>query len=361
MSSDIDYYQILQVERTATAEDIKKSYRKLAVKLHPDTNPNKETAEEQFKQLSEAYEVLSDEDKRAAYDRFGHDAVRNGGQRHQGGMDDFMSSFFSGGQGGAGGGFSSMFNSMFGNQRPSTQGSDIQQDISITLQEAFDGCEKTIEYTHMKECTTCRNTGSSRGDKPVKCKQCNGSGKTARAISNHGHVQIQTCHSCSGYGTRIEYPCRNCSGVGAVNGKSTIKINIPKGIDSNMKIRNQHQGSAGVRGDTAGDLFIGVSIALPKNISKNGATIVYDTIVDFPTAVLGGTKLVEVFNNEKVNCTIPKGVKHGTELRVRKKGMPVFRSSDRGDLILKVHIDIPTNLTEEQHTLLEQLQKTFVK
>jgi molecular chaperone DnaJ len=349
----LDYYNVLQVERNASAEDIKKSYRKLAVKLHPDTNPDKQNADEQFKNLSEAYDVLSDPDKRAAYDRYGHDAFKSGGQRYaqQPDMNDFMNSFFGG---------NDFFGSIFGrHQQPSNKGADIHLSTHITLQEAFDGCDRTVEYTHLKNCNLCRGTGSSKGHSPIRCRTCNGAGMR---ITQRGHrIEKSTCNACGGQGSIIEDKCKECKGQGAVSGKSSIRIAIPPGINIDMKVRSPQQGNAGTRGGQAGDLYINVGISMPENVRRDGNDILHSATITYPTAVLGGAVLIEIFKDEKLNCNIPQGTISGTELRVRGKGMRLLNSTSRGDIILKVNIDVQKNITEEERELLLKLQEIYNK
>lgn len=350
----LDYYKVLQVDKNASADDIKKSYRKLAVKLHPDTNPDKANADEQFKNLSEAYDVLSDPDKRAAYDRYGHNAFKSGGAtRHATApdMSDFMGSFFN---------EANIFSSFFGRHRqPSNKGADIHLSTQITLQEAFDGCERVIEYNHLKSCEPCRATGSSKGQGPVPCKTCGGSGSRMR--NNRGIVERTTCNICNGYGTVVEHKCKQCNGHGNFSGKNSIKIAIPPGISTDMKVRSQHQGNAGVRGGQHGDLYISVGISMPENVTRNGNDLQHEISVTYPTAVLGGSALIEIFKDEKLNCTIPQGTVSGTELRVRGRGMRILNTTHRGDVILKVNITVPRNITNDEKDLLLKLQEFYDK
>ena len=352
----LDYYNVLQVERNASPEDIKKSYRKLAVKLHPDTNPDKKNAEEQFKNLSEAYEVLSDVDKRAAYDRYGSDAFKSGGPQRYApppNMNDFMGGFFNA---------DDIFGSIFGGGRrkqTSSKGADVHLNTHISLQEAFDGCERVIEYDHLKSCAACRGSGSSKGKQPVVCTTCNGAG--VRVRYGHNRIEQTTCNGCGGMGSVIEHKCKECSGNGYNTAKSTIKIAIPPGIDSSMKVRSPNQGNAGLRGGQSGDLYIGVGITMPANISRSDADLTHSINIDYPTAVLGGSVLIEIFKDEKLNCVIPQGTSPGAELRVRGRGMREVNSSTRGDIILKVNINVQPSGSEEERECLINLQEIYNK
>lgn len=349
----LDYYKVLQVERNASPEDIKKSYRKLAVKLHPDTNPDKNNAEEQFKNLSEAYEVLSDTEKRAAYDRYGADAFKAGGHHRYApppNMNDFMNGFFNA---------DDIFGSIFGRrpQQHSNRGADVVLTTRITLQEAFDGCERVIEYNHLKSCELCRGTGSSKGKAPVTCSTCNGSG--IRVRYGHNRIEQTTCNVCSGVGSNIEHKCEECKGSGHCSSKNTIKIAIPPGIEPSMKVRSPHQGNAGMRGGASGDLYINVEIEMPEGLIRDGADLLHTVDINYPTAVLGGSTVVELFKDEKLSCTIPQGISSGTELRVRGRGMRVLNSPSRGDVILKVNIKVKVCTSDQERDCLLKLQEIY--
>ena len=360
MSTNLDYYTVLQVPRTASIDDIKKSYRKLAVKMHPDTNKDKKNAEEQFKQLSEAYGILSDPDKKAAYDRFGSADPRQ--QRHQPppqsryagtphffNEEDFFGSvfgnFFQGGKG-------------FAKKDPT--GTPISIGIHISLKEAYTGCIKNVEYTHDAVCDLCRGTGSSRGERPSICRTCNGSGSSNMMDSSSHRIRVVQCRTCVGAGSVVEHPCRGCSGQGRRQVKSSRKLRIPPGLSDDNQLNISQQGNAGLRGAKAGDLHVTVKIMPHENFTRVNHNLTYILNIPYPTAVLGGKVTLNHLDDQQMSVNVPKGIQSGHKLLLRGKGMPIINTDNNfGDLLMEVKIDIPTNLTDKQKTALEQFQKTL--
>jgi len=346
-----DYYKILSVDRGASAEEIKKAYRKQAVKLHPDKNPGDKSAEEGFKKLNEAYEVLSDTEKRAFYDMHGS-APAQGQRQHRPPPEDFMSSFFGG---------NPFFRDMFGQGGSPSVNADIEMMLNLTLEEVYRGCNKEIAYEHLQPCGTCRQTGSSRGDMPTTCKQCNGSGRVAHATNSFAnHVSITTCNKCRGTGKFVEYACRNCSGAGVKNERSTLKVSIPAGISTGMRMQLAGKGNHGLQGTTPGNLHLLINIMPHETFTYNNGVLYMKLDITYPVAVFGGLKHINVFD-DIFTYQLPRGVGHGVEIQVNGKGMPNLQNGQRGVLILKTNITIekPQDLSDEQQSLIEQLQKLF--
>jgi molecular chaperone DnaJ len=357
-----NYYDILGVQKNASADDIKKSYRKLAVKLHPDTNKNKNTAEDDFKSLNEAYSILSDPDKRAAYDRFGSAAFSsNKQQRHNNfNFHNVFNEHFN----------DEMFNSFFGgtfNQQKtyapsrSTNGSTINLHKEITLTEAYNGCIKDVTYTNNIHCTICRGTGSSRAEKATHCMNCNGAGVT-NFIDNNRKIRAQTCKSCNGLGTVVEYPCRACHGQGITSQNVTRKLTIPKGIYDGTQIRIKAQGNAGPRNGTIGDLIVTVVIHDTDHITqyiRDNDDLYKEIEVSYASAVLGREHSFKHIDDSVITVNIPKGIKDNQKIRIKNKGMPIINTENNGDLFLRVHIIIPTNLNDNQIKLLEQFEQSL--
>lgn len=366
MATKRDYYEVLEVTRTASFEEIKRSYRKLAVKYHPDKNPGDHTAEEKFKELGEAYDVLSDEQKRGAYDRFGHAAfAQGGGGPRPGGagggfhdpFDIFREVF---GAGGGGGGAGGIFEQFFGGggQRADRdgkqRGSDLRYDMQIKLEEAAFGCDKEIEVSKLEGCPTCNGTGAESGSKAVTCPGCNGRGQV---ISSRGFFQVsQTCTRCRGTGQVIEKPCRKCGGEGRVEQPSRIKLKIPAGIEDGSRLRSSRNGEAGIRGGPPGDLYVVVHVKEHEIFEREGEMLLCEVPIRFTTAALGGEVEVPTLEG-KANLKIPAGTQGGTAFKLRGKGMPVLNSSHRGDLIVHVAVEVPTKLNGEQRRKLEELSE----
>lgn len=360
MASKRDYYEILGVSRDVSADDLKKAYRKLAVQFHPDKNPGDKSAEEKFKEIGEAYEALSDPDKRAAYDRYGHAAFQGGG----GG----------GGAGGFPGGFhdaADIFNQVFGSafgfedifggggrrQRrdPSgrSRGSDLRYDLEITLEEAARGAEKEIEIEKLGPCQTCSGTGSRSNAGVKTCTTCGGSG---HVISSRGFFQIQqTCPSCQGTGQTLSDPCPACGGEGRTRQTSRVRIRIPVGVDSGTRLRTSGNGDAGARGGPAGDLYVVIHVKAHELFERDGDDLHCIVPVPFPRAALGGEVKVPTLDGS-TTIKLPAGTQSGTQFRVRGKGMPVLGGGQRhGDLYVHVEVEVPTKLNARQRELLEEL------
>ena len=350
--SNQDYYATLGVSRTAGDDEIKKAYRKMAMKYHPDRNPGDAAAEEKFKEVQKAYEILSDAQKRAAYDQYGHAAFEQGG-------------FGAGGFGGFGGAqgfdFSDIFSQMFGGaagggRQQNHQGADLQYNIEITLEEAATGIRKQITISTYEECGTCHGSGAKAGTKATTCRTCHGSGvvHVRQAI-----FQIQqTCPACGGSGKEIKDPCPQCHGEGRVKAAKTVEVNIPAGIDDGQRIRLSGEGEPGIHGAPPGDLYIHVSVKAHK-IFQRDPEVPTDLHCELPisitTAALGGEVEVPTLDG-KVKLSIPAGTQNGKRMRVKGKGVKSVRSSLVGDLYCHIVVETPVNLTERQKELLAEFE-----
>jgi molecular chaperone DnaJ len=347
-----DYYETLGVARAATADDLKKAYRKLAMQCHPDRNPGDKKAEQRFKDISEAYEVLKDDQKRAAYDRFGHAAFEQGGGR-PGGAD------FGFGAGGFADIFDEMFGEFMGNRRggrAAAQGADLRYNLEISLEEAFAGKQSQIRVTTAVSCDSCQGSGAEAGSKPVACPTCRGHGKVR---SQQGFFTVErTCPSCNGQGAVVENPCKTCRGQGRVRKERTLNVNIPAGIEEGTRIRLAGEGEAGPRGTPPGDLYIFLSLAPHRFFQRDGADIHCRVPIAMTTAALGGTIEVPTLDGSRAKVTIPAGAQTGHQFRLRGKGMSVMREKSRGDMFIEATIETPMNLTKEQQELLRQFEKT---
>ncbi len=352
MSKKRDYYEVLGVDRNIGEEDLKRAYRKMAVKYHPDKNPGDHEAEEKFKELGEAYEALSDPNKRAAYDRYGHAAFQNG--MGGGGFHDPFDLFkevFSGGGGGGvfeqffGGGGGGMDSS--GRQR----GSDLRYDMQITLEEAAKGCEKEIEIRKLDACEPCSGSGAQKGSKAVTCPTCRGRGQV---VASRGFFQVaQTCPACHGSGRIIEKPCPSCQGEGRVEKTSRVKIKIPAGIDSDSRLRSTGGGEAGLRGGASGDLYVVVHIKEHEVFTRNGMDLACEVPIPFTTAALGGEIRVPTLDGA-VSLKIPAGTQSGSTFRIRSLGMPALQGLAKGDILTYVQVEVPTRLDSGQREALER-------
>ena len=359
-----DYYEILGVERNVTADDLKKAYRKLAVKYHPDKNPGDASAEESFKELGEAYDVLSDADKRSAYDRFGHAAFAQGGGggRSAAGHDpfDIFREVFGGGGGGGGQGMGGIFEQFFGGggrtgggERESKQrGSDLRYDMQITLEEAATGVEKEIEVTKLEACTGCKGSGAESGSKVVGCQTCGGRGQV---ISSRGFFQVsQTCPRCRGTGQTVERPCGKCRGEGRSEHTGRIKFKIPAGVDDGSKMRLAGNGEAGIRGGPRGDLYVVIHVKEHTLFERDGDNLFCEVPVHYSTATLGGDITIPTLDGG-MSLKVPAGTQSGSVFKVRGKGMPsVNNSNNRGDILARLVIAVPQKLSPEQRRKLEE-------
>ena len=354
MSKKRDYYEVLGVDRNIGEEDLKRAYRKLAVKYHPDKNPGDHEAEEKFKELGEAYEALSDPNKRAAYDRYGHAAFQNGMGGGGGGFHDPFDLFkevFSGG--GGGGVFEQFFGGGGGGVDSSgrQRGSDLRYDMQITLEEAAKGCEKEIEIRKLDACEPCAGSGAQKGSKAVTCPTCRGRGQV---VASRGFFQVaQTCPACHGSGRIIEKPCPSCQGEGRVEKTSRVKIKIPAGIDSDSRLRSTGGGEAGLRGGASGDLYVVVHIKEHEVFTRNGMDLACEVPIPFTTAALGGEIRVPTLDGA-VSLKIPAGTQSGSTFRIRGLGMPALQGLAKGDILTYVQVEVPTRLDSAQREALER-------
>jgi molecular chaperone DnaJ len=345
-----DYYDVLGVTKTASKEEIKKAYRKLALKYHPDKTKGDKSSEEKFKEASESYHVLSDEKRKTNYDQFGHAAFENGGGSGQGfgGFDtssfsDIFEDFF-GDFGGSGSSRSS------GNR-----GNDLRYDISISLGEAYKGSEKNVRYTTYKKCSTCLGSGSAKGSKPIKCNYCSGQGKVR---TNQGFFTVQqTCPQCSGYGETIGTPCDSCRGNGKIQGNENVTVKIPKGVDDGTRIRLSGKGEAGSKGGSNGDLYLFISIDNHNIFKRSEENLYFELPISFSHATLGTTVEVPSIDGGKSKIKIPPGTQHGKQFRLKGKGMPILRRNLFGDLYIRIITQVPTSLSKRQREILEEYNK----
>ena len=365
MSSKRDYYDVLGVSKDASASELKKAYRKLAIKFHPDKNPDDQEAEEKFKELGEAYEVLCDEDKRAAYDRYGHAAFEaggGGGGFGGGGFGGFhdASDIFSQVFGGAfgGGGFEDLFGG--GRRRRDRSGrqpgSDLRYDLEISLEDAATGVQKELEIEKLEACSTCNSSGSKSGDGRKSCATCGGQGVVTR---QHGiFVQQSECPACHGAGQTISDPCPDCGGEGRKNEKTRIKINIPAGVDDGTRLRSSGNGDAGLRGGQPGDLYVFLHIKRHDIFEREENDLFCEVPLPFVTAALGGELEVPTLDG-KSSIKIPAGTQSGTTFRLRNRGIKDLRSGGKGDLHVEVQVEVPTKLNSEQKDKLKDFSESI--
>ena len=360
MASKRDYYEILGVSREATQDEIKKAYRKLAVKFHPDKNPGNKEAEESFKELGEAYEALSDVDKRAAYDRYGHAAFNGGGGGGFGGggfhdpMDLFSQVF---GQA-FGGGFEEFFGGGGGRKQKGgkQRGSDLRYDLEIPLEEAARGVEKELEIERYTGCDTCHSTGSRGTGGTRTCTTCAGRGVVARQAGIF--IQQSTCPECRGAGETVSDPCSSCKGEGRVQRNSRIKIRIPGGVDTGTRLRSSGNGDAGVRGGAAGDLYVFLHVRDHDVFERDGSDLFCEVPLPFSTAALGGELKVPTLDGQS-SIKVPAGTQGGTVFRLRDKGVVNLSNGRRGDLHVKLQVEVPTKLNADQQEKLRAFSESI--
>ena len=344
-----DYYKSLGVSRGADENELKRAYRKLAMKHHPDRNPNDKTAEKNFKDVNEAYEVLKDPEKRAAYDRFGHAAFEQGN---------------SGGQAGGFGGFTDIFEEMFGdfggggNRRSGAatgKGSDLRFNMEVSLEEAFKGKQTEIRVPSAVQCASCNGSGAAGGSAPATCGACNGH---ERVRAQQGFFTVErTCPTCQGTGDVIKNPCRECSGVGRVQKEKTLSVNIPAGVEDGTRIRLSGEGEAGLRGAPSGDLYIFLATKKHRIFQRDGADIYCRVPIPMTKAALGGPIEVPCVDGTMARISIPAGTPTGHQFRLRGKGMTVLRSKARGDTFIQAFVETPVNLSKNQKKLLKEFEE----
>ncbi|MEO6006263.1 MAG: molecular chaperone DnaJ [Opitutus sp.] len=360
-----DYYELLGVQKGATEDELKKAYRKKAVQFHPDKNPGNKEAEEMFKKISHAYEVLKDPDKRAAYDRYGSAAFEGAGAgapRGPGGggfhdpFDIFREVF--GQQGGAGGGGGGIFEEMFGGGGRGggggQDGADLRYDLEITLEDAARGAEREISFRKHVTCERCEGSGAEPGSKRVTCPTCRGAGQVRRS---GGIITFtQTCPTCAGTGTKIEKPCTTCRGEGRTLKTTKLNVRIPPGVDNGSRLRSSGNGEAGVAGGQTGDLYIVISVKEHELFERQGDDLFCEIPIKFTLASLGGSIEVPTLFG-KGSLKIPVGTQSGTTFRLRDKGMPSLRGGKQGDQLVRVHVEVPQSLTPEQRKILEDFAR----
>ena len=348
--ADKDFYEILGVQKNASDDEIKKSYRKLAMKFHPDRNKDDKESEPKFKEATAAYEALKDPERRAAYDQYGHDAFRQGGMGGGQGFGDF------------GGGFSDIFEEFFGGgfggssrQSGPQRGSDLRYNMSITLQEAFNGKKSQIRIPGYEGCDLCSATGSADKSGPSTCSSCNGYGKVR---STSGFFSIErTCPNCGGQGSTLKNPCLKCCGTGQVKKQKTISVTIPPGVDTGTRIRISGEGELGKKRAGNGDLYIFVEVQKDKLFEREESNIFCQIPISITTAILGGDVDVPTIEGKKARLNIPPGTQSETQFRLKGKGMSILRQTRRGDMYVETNVEIPVNLNNKQKAILQEFEK----
>jgi molecular chaperone DnaJ len=344
-----DFYETLGVSKTASADDLKKAYRQKAMQFHPDRNPGDKSAEQKFKEINEAYDILKDDQKRAAYNQFGHAAFEQGGAGGPGGFG------FSGGFADI---FEEMFGAMGGGRRDAgagRSGSDLRYNLEIPLEDAFKGKQTTVRVNTFGQCEPCRGSGAEPGSSPATCRTCQGHG---RVRAQQGFFTIErTCPTCQGAGKVIEKPCRSCGGQGRVRREKTLSVNIPPGVEDGTRIRLAGEGEVGLHGTPAGDLYIFISISQHAIFQRDGANIYCRVPIPFTTAALGGSIEVPTVEGNRTRVTVPAGTQSGHRFRLKAKGMTVLRSPARGDMYVNAVVETPVNLTKRQQELLREFEK----
>ena len=344
-----DFYEVLGIDKSSSPEQIKSAYRKLAVKHHPDKNPGDKTSEDKFKEASEAYHVLSDQERKGNYDNFGHAAFENGGGR----------------QGGFGGAdFSDIFEDFFGDfgggrgrktRNTNNRGSDLRYDLTITLKEAFEGKKQDIKFSTTEKCNTCKGQGSKPGYDAGQCSMCGGNG---RVRSNQGFFTVQqTCPQCAGSGEEITNPCADCNGEGKKQTSKKLSVTIPKGVDDGTRIRLAGKGEAGSRGASSGDLYLFINVKSHELFKRSDENLYFEFPVSIADAALGTSIEIPTIDGGKAKIKIPDGTQTGKQFRLRGKGMPYMRGSGNGDLYVQINTEVPISLNKEQKELLEKFRK----
>ncbi len=346
-----DYYEVLSVSRTATEQEIKSAYRRLAVKYHPDKNPNDASAEEKFKEAAEAYSVLSDAEQRRRYDRFGHAGVSSSagagawGAPGFGGIEDILGDLF---------GFGDVFGGRGGSARRSAaqRGADLRYDLEIKLEDAANGMTAQLRIPRLETCETCKGSGAAEGSQPETCSTCAGSGQVRY---QQGFFSVaRTCHVCRGAGRVIKNPCADCKGSGRVEREKQLEVKIPAGVETGSRLRVSGEGESGTQGGAPGDLYVVIHVAEHDQFERQGSNLYEAVPITFAQAALGADITVKTLDGEE-KLKIPMGTQTGTVFRLRGKGMPVLGGRGRGDLFVSATVMTPTTLTREQRKLLEQL------
>jgi molecular chaperone DnaJ len=345
-----DYYDVLEVARTATDQELKSAYRRLAMRYHPDKNPGDTAAEEKFKEAAEAYTVLSDSEQRKRYDRFGHAGVSSGaganwGAPGFGGIEDILGDLF---------GFGDVFGgSRSGSRRSAAQrGADLRYDLEITLEDAANGMTANLRIPRLETCDICKGSGAAEGTQPETCTTCNGTGQMR---FQQGFFSVaRTCHACRGVGKVIKSPCKDCRGAGRVEREKQMEVKIPAGVETGSRLRVQGEGESGVNGGASGDLYVVIHVAEHEHFERQGSNLYAAVPITFAQAALGADISVRTLDAED-KVKIPVGTQTGTVFRLKGKGMPMLGGRGRGDLFVSVTVVTPTSLTREQRKLLEQL------
>lgn len=352
MSAEIDFYELLEVERTADEKVLKSAYRKLAMKFHPDKNPGCAESEAKFKQINEAYACLSDPQKRAAYDRYGHAAFQQGAGGGQGGfgggdfgdIGDIFETIFGGAFGGGGG------------RQQARRGADLRYDLEISLEDAFHGKETEIAVEVSQKCEPCSGSGATPGTSARRCNLCGGHGKVR---AQQGFFMVErACPNCHGRGEVIESPCKACRGEGRVDAEQRLQVNIPAGVDNGTRIRLAGKGEAGPFGAPPGDLYLFLHIQRHNVFEREGTTLLTRCPISFTTAALGGEIEIPGLDGKVHAIEIPSGIQSGKQLRKRGGGMPVLQGRGIGDLVVEIHVETPTRLSARQKEILREFQAT---
>ncbi|WP_071799363.1 molecular chaperone DnaJ [Natronohydrobacter thiooxidans] len=354
-----DFYDVLGVDRNASAEELKKAYRRKAKELHPDRNSENPDAEAQFKEVNEAYDALKDPDKKAAYDRYGHAAFDGGMGAGQGGRPGGF-----GGNADFASAFSDVFEDLFGDfvgggrgnaRSRATRGSDLRYNMRISLEEAYSGTRRTIRVPRLSECESCSGTGAEGGAEPVTCPTCSGMGKV-RAQQGFFTVE-RTCPTCGGSGQIVKNPCKVCTGSGRVEKEASLSVNIPAGVETGTRIRLSGEGEAGLRGGPSGDLYIFVNVAEHQIFKRDDLTLHCRVPVSMARAALGGEVEVPTIDGGRSRVKVPAGSQSGRQMRLRGKGMPALRGGGQGDMLIELAVETPVNLTQRQKELLQEFEK----